>query len=120
MKNEGDDYGLQPDWYYGTGLLEEEIEHLFANSLEREARRLRVPVPPKPGGNGDENEWWSLQEFTPGGWRLTEEGTLRLRTAIRAEKKERRDAILAWAPIVSTATGLIGTVTALVLALTRR
>jgi len=120
VEDKGDDYGLQPDWYYGEGLLEEEIDHLFASSLEGEARRLRVPVPPKPAGNGNDNEWWSPPEFIPGNWCLTEEGTLRLRTAIRAERKERRDAILAWAPIVSATTGLVGVVTALVLALARR
>jgi hypothetical protein len=109
-----DDYGLQPDWMFDTGFLSEEIENLFTNSLISEARRLRVPVPPR-----DENEWWTRQQYTRG-WTLTEEGIARIRAAVRLERKERREAILAWAPLVSALTGLIGVVMAFTLAVTRK
>ena len=48
---------------------------------------------------------------------LTNEGITVLRKAIREEEAARREALLAWVPLVGALTGLVGTATGLLLAL---
>jgi hypothetical protein len=104
------DFAAQRD--LGSEALAERVDALYTGMLETEARRLHVPVPMRPWQTG-RNEEWTRQDMTET-WALTPEGIVRLRAAIRAEKRDRRESVLAWAPFVTAMTGLAGTVIGLI------
>jgi hypothetical protein len=100
-----------------TALVQEELEGIRTDRILRRARALRVPPPSaRPHGHDFESadENWSLGSIM-GQWTLTAEGETRLRRAIRAEEKARRETAAFWLGMV---TGLIALVTGLVAAAT--
>jgi len=68
--------------------------------LLREANRLIIPTPPYNDKERWEEQW--------GYWHLTTKGINELRSAIRAEKKLKREAFLMWLPFFTTVTGMLG------------
>jgi hypothetical protein len=89
-------------------LVEDEIYSLHTNFLIKKANRPIVPTPDW----SDDDYWTDSREL---GYRyLTAEGTIKLRAAIRAEKKLRLERILVWAPMIGAITGLVGVLTGLI------
>ncbi len=102
---------LQVEWYSESEPIEEELRSIFADKLVKKANRLKVPIPPKCITGRDEvNGNWQRGTFT-GLWYLTSEGLSKLRSSIRAERRERRDAAAFW---IAVLTGLIGALTGLI------
>src|SRR3954468_1186471 len=78
----------------------DEINRLHTLHLRGEANRLILPLP----AFGDKTAWENRTDDLY----LTIKGINDLRAAIRAEKKQRREAILMWVPAISALTGLAG------------
>jgi hypothetical protein len=104
---------MAEDWWeehsWEFDWIEWSIRDIIGRDLIRQAERLHLPTP----GHG-ENEKWDLDCFPGLGPVLTAEAMTELRTAIRKEKRERREIIEWW---VKVAGGLIGILTGLVGAL---
>ena len=99
--------------------LEEERKSIIDRQLIHKALRCGVPIPQRPP-HDEENEHW---EPGPSGQWLTQRGEKYLKDEIRKEKKERRDMILGWLPLVTAVAGLLAVLTgllALLLALSSR
>ncbi len=102
---------LRSEWSFEAGMLKEELEAIATNKLRKQAHRLKVPFPSPPYGSDEfETEEWK-RGIHFGEWYLKPSGHVKVRAAIRAEQKERREAWLAW---VAPATGLIGAITGLI------
>jgi hypothetical protein len=80
--------------------IDDDISQLTSDYLQREAERLLLPVPKFSTGSNE----WEKSAFTER-WRLTQATMHGLRSAIRAEKKERSELARAW---LSGLTGVIG------------
>lgn len=85
-------------------------EHLITRYLKKIANRYFIPIPDWR----DEKMWTKSSAFSKRV--LSIDGIAHLRSAIRQEKREQRDAFLAWAPAL---TGAIGAFTGLVAILGR-
>jgi hypothetical protein len=104
-QQERDDLAL--DEMHLIEIDDENIVQLMSEYLQTQARKLYLPVP-EFSTTGDR---WERSHVT-GRYRLTPSAILALRSAIRAEKKERSEHIRAWiaiiAPIITALTGLTG------------
>jgi hypothetical protein len=97
-------------------MLWEEYHALYTRQLEREAFRLRVPVPPRPWGTeSQEDENWSRGHYL-GEWILKTEGIKKVRTEIRAERRARAEQLVQWATLL---IGLVGAATGLMAVILR-
>jgi hypothetical protein len=100
---------LYSEWSLDSGLVEEELQQIFTARLVKKARRLLLPVPETPTSDLEDEYWKRGKHFQR--WYLTPIGFSKLRGLIRAEQKERREALQVWAAIV---TGILGTLIGLV------
>ena len=96
-------------------MIQEEEDHLYTTRLLRNARRLRVPIPPLYGADSKlTGSWEESRNF--GYYILTKHGIAQLREEIRKEIRwhnEQRAHWIAWAPaIVSVILALTTLVTA--------
>ena len=83
---------------------------IVSDSLIKEADKLHLPRPQY----GEKDEWEENNPPIETGYVLTREAIVELRTAIRKEKRERRETVEWWVKIIS---GLIAILTGLVGAL---
>jgi hypothetical protein len=81
-------------------LIDDEIYQLEADYVQRQAERLLLSIPKF----SEISDHWEKSPFTKS-WRLTRPAMLELRSAIRAEKKERSELARSW---LTGITGLIG------------
>lgn len=88
----------------------DEIAH--TRKLLRQARHLRVPVPPVWNADGTETEHWNRSQVF-GEHYLGDLGQVKLRDAIRQELAWRQQTKGHWIAWVSAFTGLIGALTGL-------
>ncbi len=86
-------------------MYREDIDHLTTTFLTRKARRLMLPIP-----DLSDDQLWESYQWGGGYRKLTEKGISELRSTIRTEGKERRDAYL---PMITALTGLVGVITGL-------
>ncbi len=93
--------------------LEEQRQTLVSFRLVEEARRLLVPYP-SPGITS--TAW--VAGSTMGSIRLTQVAYFNLHQRIRQERKERRDAWLAYSGLIGAVAGLLGVGVAFVSAIT--
>lgn len=110
---------LLDDWYESFGSWEyEEIEwsrkRIVSDSLIREADELHVPRPK----HGDKDKWEKDKPLLAPGNVLTPEAMVEVRSAIRKEKRERRETVEWWLKIIggiiTIGTGLVGALIGLV------
>jgi hypothetical protein len=96
--------------------LEEELEMLESNRLQRQAEKYFIPSPDLPHDlnevDADPN-WRRGTSFKPHLY-LTREAMHDLRTQIRAERKARREPVAEWVKIVGATIGGLGGATYLV------
>ena len=106
---EKDEAALAFEQQMKIGEIDDAIRQLQDNHLIRRARRYRLPIPPfnKQLGN------WEESDFT-GKWQLTAKAFGELRSAVRSERKARREALQSHIVGISAATGLIGGITGLI------
>lgn len=100
---EGEAYSI---WGFEIDIVDWQIKNTMTRALINEADRLFLPVP-------DENDPEKWEEDPATGKRtfLSPKGIAELRTAIRQEKRERRENIQRWIAIL---IGLIGALTGLI------
>ena len=106
---------LYEEWHFESTLLSDELNHIAAERLIKQARRWNLPVPElprgKPGTLKDvQNESWYF-EPSSGFWVLKPKGFTALWSAIRTERRERIHTRLA---IITAIAGLLGVLTGLV------
>lgn len=97
---------LEYSWDFELKLEDDEMLNLIHRYYRRQADRLMVPVPPfkAEGGAWEESE-------KDGSYHLTQEALHDLRSAIRAEKKARREGWMVW---LAAFIGLIGALSGLI------
>ena len=83
--------------------IDEELRRLTQRRLLRKARRFFIPTPPFNEDN------WEEPIATVGMPFLTERATYELISEIHKAQKVRQELWLAWLPLVTAITGLIGT-----------
>ncbi|MCW6507080.1 hypothetical protein [Lichenifustis flavocetrariae] len=91
------------------GVITDEIDWLLGRRLKDQARRYHVPVPDfdtKEGGPYERSQH-------DGRWRLTRPELHRLRSAIRAERKESFEAWSRWVALVLPVVSLVISIIAL-------
>ncbi|MGD0649986.1 MAG: hypothetical protein ABSA97_02395 [Verrucomicrobiia bacterium] len=96
-------------WVGESAQIEEELNLLETRRLVNEAQRLRLPVPDKPTGDTEDDNW--IRGDLSEQWCLKAEGYSKIRAQIRIEREERREALMALATII---TGIIGALMGLV------
>lgn len=109
------DPNILVEWWKATALQEyDDIEwarkRIVSDSLIKEADELHLPRPQY--GEGD--KWEADKPMMAVGYALTREAMVELRTAIRNERRARRETVEWWVKIIG---GLITIVTGLVGAL---
>lgn len=90
--------------------IQDEIDLLITSNLLRVAEKLILPIP-----KSDNAEMWEESRYFSRKV-LTKKGVAKLRTAIRDERKDKRDAYLPW---IAGLTGLIGAITGLLAVILR-
>ena len=93
-------YELSADHWVALQMIEDNTKQLLSTYYESEAERLGLLVPPFDLGDDD----WEQSDIS-GRRRLSRAAILKLRSAIRTEKKERSELFRAW---LTSITGLIG------------
>ena len=98
------------EFYMENERAEDEISQLTTRYYTRMANRLMIPIPKfQPTGGA-----WIESAYRPGRYILTTSALHELRAAVRAEKKARTDAWLAWLPLITVLVGVLGALTGLV------
>lgn len=92
--------------WFEQELVDDEIESLESRYLIESAERLILPI---PMFSKDSDAWRQSSQL--GLNLLTRKGMATLRSTIRAERKERREAKMIW---VAAITGILGTLTGLI------
>lgn len=87
-------------------LVDDEIESLESRYLIESAERLILPI---PTFSKDSDDWRQSSQL--GLNLLTRKGMATLRSTIRAERKERREAKMIW---IAAITGILGALTGLI------
>jgi hypothetical protein len=101
-------YQIGSDENFEVTMIDEQIYLAHTNFLRSEANRLIIPIP-----DFSDKSRWDMSNTMGFGY-LTAFGINELRTAIRAERKLRREALLMWLPAAGAVTGLIGAMTGLI------
>jgi len=99
---------LAAEWAFERTLIDERHRGLETERLQKQADRFYVPLPLLA------SDQWA--RGPTGMWYLTPEGAAQVRSVIYAERKRRQEI---WIPWIAAAVGVIGTVTGLILALTK-
>lgn len=99
---------LAAEWALERTLIDERHRGIETERLQRAADRFYVPLPVLASDN------W--ERGPTGTWYLTPEGAEQVRRAIYEERKRRQEI---WVPWIAAAVGVIGTLTGLILALTK-
>jgi len=115
----------KPAWQeagWEIDALRDEIERSNASRLIRRANRLGLPTPAFNVKESIDGETW--ERGITGSYHLTRTAQADLRSRIRLEKKERREALAFWVkdilvPVLSVALGIIGATTGLIAVLHR-
>jgi hypothetical protein len=100
---------LYSEWHSESAPIEEELLEIQTRRLVNKARRMLLPVPDIPMNEPEDENW--IRGTSTRGWHLKAEGVTHVRAAIRAESKERREALIAWATLI---IGILGALTGLV------
>ena len=87
-------------------MYNEEISIIVTQYLLKKARKHFLPIPPI-----EETEMWEQCNQISTQFVLTNAGITKMRSLLRTEAKERREAILSY---IAALTGLIGTATGLI------
>jgi len=107
------------EWWEGLGsthyrYIEWSRKRIASDSLIAEADKLHLPRPHQ----SDQDKWEEGRPLTVIGDVLTPEAMVELRTAIRKEKRERRETVEWWLKIIggiiTIGTGLVGALIGLV------
>lgn len=101
---------LQAEGGFEHSMIQDEIDLLVTRRLTELARRLILPLP-----KYDDEEMWIPSQSCRAKV-LTEQGVVEVRSTIRQELKERRDAYLPWIVVL---VGLLGTITGLLAVILR-
>lgn len=113
------DQSILDEWYGSLGSWEyEDIEwsrkRIASDRLIADADELHLPRP----RHGEENKWEVDKPLLSAGNVLTPEAMVELRTAIRKEKRERRETVEWWVKtiggVITIGTGLVGALIGLV------
>ncbi|MGO9245811.1 MAG: hypothetical protein ACLPT4_08780 [Verrucomicrobiia bacterium] len=91
-----------------SGPIEEELEWLETTWRRDKAQRLHLPIPEIPAGEDEDANW---RRTDSGRWLLKPEGHSKIKALIRAERKEQREALIAWLTLI---IGILGALTGLV------
>jgi len=102
---------IRYDRHWELGNCDDEIAQLQTDYLSELADIYGVPRPPfLIVGNIPSDGWYESQLF--GRYLLTTSGRAQLRSSIRAEKKDRRDAVLPYITLLFALAGaVVGTLT---------
>ena len=87
-------------------MYNEEISIIVTQYLLKKARKHFLPIPPR-----EDTEMWEQCNQISTQFVLTNAGITEMRSILRTESKERREAIL---PYIAALTGLIGAATGLI------
>ena len=94
---------IDTEWAEESLTVDEDRRRLTQRRLLRKARRFFIPTPPLNEDN------WEGPIATVGMPFLTEKATYELISEIHKAQKVRQELWLAWLPLVTAITGLIGT-----------
>jgi hypothetical protein len=103
-----------------TDILRDEIERVKTTRLLKRANRLGLPVPSLTS-HPISSDTWKETRIAPGhiSYHLSRAAQSELRSRIRLEEKERREAVAFWVkdvlvPMLSVVLGIIGATTGLI------
>lgn len=105
--------GLEADARWELGMQQEEEDAYASRRLLRKARRLRVPIPPTIGEDGDLTDAWEEGTYF-GGFILSDAGYRTVREEVRREEKARHENRAHYVVWITALTGVIGAITGLV------
>lgn len=98
--------GIDAFAMHEVDTIDDEIEALESRYLTESAGRLLLPTPEFDPGS---SAW--VESSVTGRFRLSRAVMMQLRSAIRKERKERREGVILW---ITALTGIIGALTGLV------
>lgn len=99
------------DHWYELDMLKEEEDLILGNSVLALARSFDLPIPARPEGDDENEDWQSGQYYYR--QTLSQVGRAKLRESIRKEKKERHEGWTRWMPFVTAliaAGGIVATI----------
>lgn len=108
-----DEESLHNDWRFESAMIEEEENHVVTRTLIRQARKLRLSLPPHNNSDGTESGLWEDGQYF-GGRHLSALGVMQLRKDIRDEIKAGHEAKAHWIAWLTALTGVLGAITGLV------
>ncbi len=94
-------------FFYEQDTYDDSLAQLQSIYIQKTAEKYLIPVPALNLKSG-----WETSDIT-GNVRMTSDTRAKLLKAIREEKKQRREEMLGWLPIVTATTGLLGVVVAI-------
>lgn len=98
--------GIQMDELHWLNEIDDQMEYLASSFLLEATQRLFLPIPEYSPENG---AWEQLR--STGQHVLTRDAMAKLRSAIRQEKRDRREGAIAW---MTALAGVIGMLTGLI------
>jgi len=115
QRHDESEHGRLVSGYLSELDCNDEPDVIRTERLVRRARKLGLPIPPKPHIDGDalaKNKAWVLNQYS-GNFTLSDEAGLELTRAVRREEKERLEHQMRWVTgVVLPIIGLIGTLMA--------
>ena len=106
------------NWQIEYNLLEEDEASFHSRTLMHRARKLRIPIPPFMIGNAISADY-QASGISGHRYFLSISGEQKLRDAIREEERYRSEKWSRRIVYITAITGLIGTITGLVVALAK-
>lgn len=107
--------GLHSEFMFELDILAEERAEIRLRTMRRLARKYPTVVIPRLSPSGadpiEDDNWDRDSAYSP--WRLKPHVEAAAWLQIEDARKRRRDAWLAWLPIISAITGLVGAATGL-------
>ena len=102
---------INQEWDFRYRELDEDFRVRLTNTWLAKARRLDIAVPPRPVPRADtawQDQNWQMSQV--GEWFLEPKAFNKLRSKVRRERRERHEW---WLPLVTSVTGLLGVLLAL-------